>query len=98
MIACAGLSAIDIACHDIQAKALGVPLYKLLGGAFREAVPCYANGWYTVERTPEAIAERARQVVARGYQGFEDRSLRCRCGRTFALGTGALRSHRARGA
>jgi galactonate dehydratase len=71
MIACAALSAIDIACHDIQGKALGVPVYKLLGGTFREAVPCYANGWYTVERNPEAIAGRAREAVARGYRGLK---------------------------
>ena len=35
VIACAGLSAIDIACHDIMGKALGVPVWKLTGGAFR---------------------------------------------------------------
>ena len=71
MIACAGLSAIDIACHDIQGKTLGVPVYKLLGGTFREAVPCYANGWYTVERDPEAIAARAKEVVTRGYNALK---------------------------
>ncbi|HZO90602.1 MAG TPA: mandelate racemase/muconate lactonizing enzyme family protein [Chthonomonadaceae bacterium] len=68
MIACAGLSAIDIACHDLMGQALGVPVYKLLGGAYREAVPCYANGWYTVGRDPEKIAARAQDVQARGYR------------------------------
>jgi len=67
MDACAGLSAIDIACHDLMGKALGVPAFRLLGGACRESVPCYANGWYTVARDPDAVAERAREVVARGY-------------------------------
>jgi galactonate dehydratase len=70
-VACAGLSAIDIACHDIMGKALGVPVWKLTGGAFRDTVPCYANGWYTVERTPEAIAERALEVVRRGYRAMK---------------------------
>jgi galactonate dehydratase len=71
MVACAGLSAVDIACHDIMGKALGVPVYKLIGGAIRESVPCYANGWYTVGRTPEAIAERAAGVVERGYKALK---------------------------
>lgn len=71
MIACAGLSAVDIACHDIQGQALGVPVYQLLGGTYRESVPCYANGWYTVERDPEAIAERAEVVVAQGYRALK---------------------------
>lgn len=71
MIACAGLSAVDIACHDLMGQALSVPAYKLLGGAFRDAVPCYANGWYTVERTPEAIAARAQAVTGHGYRALK---------------------------
>ncbi len=71
MVACAGLSAVDIACHDIIGKALGVPAYKLLGGSVRESIPCYANGWYTVERTSEKIAERAVEVVKRGYRAMK---------------------------
>jgi galactonate dehydratase len=70
-VACAGLSAVDIACHDIMGKALGTPVYKLLGGKIRESVPCYANGWYTVEREPETIAERAVEVVRRGYRALK---------------------------
>lgn len=70
-IACAGLSAVDIACHDLMGQALGVPVYRLLGGTSRQAVPCYANGWYTVDRTPEAIAERAQAVVRRGYRALK---------------------------
>jgi galactonate dehydratase len=66
-IACAGLSAIDVACYDLMGKALGVPVWKLLGGACREHVACYANGWYTTEREPAAIAGRAREVLRRGY-------------------------------
>ena len=39
----AALSAIDIALWDIQAKALGVPLYRLFGGLVRERVRCYCH-------------------------------------------------------
>lgn len=70
-IACAGLSAIDMACYDIVGKALGVPVWKLLGGACRRTVRCYANGWYTTQRRPEAIAERAKEVLRRGYRALK---------------------------
>jgi galactonate dehydratase len=39
----AAQSAIDIALHDIAGKALGVPVYQLLGGAQREQIPCFAT-------------------------------------------------------
>jgi galactonate dehydratase len=65
------LSAIDIACHDLIGQELGVPVWKLLGGRFHESVPAYANGWYRTERDPGAVAERAREVVGRGYRGIK---------------------------
>jgi len=37
------ISAIDIALHDIVGKALGVPVYQLLGGKQRDYVPCFAT-------------------------------------------------------
>src|SRR6187399_128144 len=39
----AAQSAIDIALHDIKGKALGVPVYQLLGGAQRDYIPCFAS-------------------------------------------------------
>ncbi len=39
------ISAIDLALWDIKGKALGVPVYDLLGGKVRDRVPLYANGW-----------------------------------------------------
>ena len=38
-------SAIEIALWDIVAKHASLPLYNLLGGASRERVKVYANGW-----------------------------------------------------
>jgi galactonate dehydratase len=37
------ISAIDLALHDIVGKALGVPVYQLLGGKQRDFVPCFAT-------------------------------------------------------
>jgi galactonate dehydratase len=60
-----------MACWDILGKSLGVPVWRLLGGKCRDQVRAYANGWYQVERTPEAIAERARQVIKMGYTALK---------------------------
>jgi galactonate dehydratase len=48
-------------------KSLGLPCYRLMGGAVRDRIKAYANGWYTVERTPEMFHEAALRVVERGY-------------------------------
>jgi galactonate dehydratase len=39
----AAMSAIDIALYDIKGKALGVPVYELLGGKQRDHIPCFAT-------------------------------------------------------
>lgn len=65
------LGAFDVACWDLMGQSLGVPVWRLLGGRFRDRVPAYANGWYQSEREPDAIAERAEAVVARGYRGMK---------------------------
>jgi galactonate dehydratase len=65
------LAAFDVACWDLMGQSLGVPLWKLLGGKFRDRVPAYANGWYQAEREPDTIARLAQQVVARGYRALK---------------------------
>jgi len=70
-VASSALAAFDIACFDLMGQALGVPVWKLLGGAFRERIPAYANGWYRTGRSPSAIAERATEVVRRGYRALK---------------------------
>jgi len=65
------LAAFDVACWDLMGQSLGVPVWKLLGGKFRERVPAYANGWYQAEREAGAITRLAKQVVARGYRALK---------------------------
>src|SRR3954452_24755122 len=65
------ISGAEVACWDIVGKACGQPVYKLLGGRARERLPTYANGWYGGARTPQDYANKAREVVARGYRGMK---------------------------
>jgi galactonate dehydratase len=65
------LAAFDVACWDLIGQELNVPVWKLLGGRYRDRVRAYANGWYQTDRDPAAVAERARDVVARGYTALK---------------------------
>lgn len=51
-IVMSGIAVVEMACWDIKGKALGVPVWQLLGGKVTDRVKAYANGWYTTERTP----------------------------------------------
>jgi galactonate dehydratase len=66
-ITMSAVSIIEMACWDIMGKSLGLPCYRLMGGAVRDRIKAYANGWYTVERTPQMFHEAALRVVERGY-------------------------------
>jgi len=70
-IAMSALAVLDMACWDIVGKALGQPVYRLLGGPIRERIATYANGWYTVERTPEEFNAAAKRAVAKGYRAVK---------------------------
>jgi len=61
------LAGLEMALWDIKGKALGVPVYELLGGRVRDRVACYANGWYVGATTPAEFAEKAVETVDRGY-------------------------------
>jgi len=65
------LGAFDMAFWDIIGKSLDVPIWKLLGGKFRDRVPAYANGWYQGDRDPKVIQMLAKGVVAKGYRGLK---------------------------
>lgn len=65
------MSAIDEALWDIKGKALGVPVYELLGGRCWDKLRVYANGWYHGLVEPEEYGEKAQQVVADGYTAMK---------------------------
>ncbi|HVV98928.1 MAG TPA: mandelate racemase/muconate lactonizing enzyme family protein, partial [Planctomycetaceae bacterium] len=65
------ISGVEIALWDLIGKACGQPVYQLLGGRARESLPAYANGWYGGAQTPQDYADKAREVVARGYSAMK---------------------------
>jgi len=64
------ISAIEQALWDIAGKAAGQPVYNLLGGAFREKIRVYANGWGG-GGTAQQTAEAAAATVAKGFTALK---------------------------
>ena len=67
-ITIAAISGIDIALWDLAGQALGVPVWRLLGGKYRERVPAYASGgWAPVG----GIGKQLAQYVERGHRAVK---------------------------
>jgi L-alanine-DL-glutamate epimerase-like enolase superfamily enzyme len=72
------LSGVDIALWDLLGKALGQPVWRLLGGRLRDRIPAYASGgWAPVG----GVGKQLRQYVERGHRavkmrvGLQDKSV-----------------------
>ncbi|MFW5884346.1 MAG: galactonate dehydratase [bacterium] len=59
------IAGVDMALWDIKGKALGVPVYELLGGRVRDRVVCYPH---CGGRTTEELVEDARAKVDEGWR------------------------------
>jgi L-alanine-DL-glutamate epimerase-like enolase superfamily enzyme len=69
------LAVVEQALWDLAGRALGVPVYKLLGG-YRDKVPAYGSTMCGDElagglSTPDEYAAFAEKLVARGYKGIK---------------------------
>jgi galactonate dehydratase len=64
----AAISGIECALWDILGKTLGVPIYRLLGGACRDRVRVYGH---VGAKEPAAAAEQALALVAEGYTAIK---------------------------
>lgn len=72
--ACAlAMSGIDQALWDIRGKAVGWPVYRLLGGE-RRAIPAYAGGISLGFQPPAALVEEAQALCAQGYRAVKLRA------------------------
>ncbi len=69
----AAISAVDIALWDIAGKHYGVPVYRLLGGAFRTHVEPYATGFYRIKGQGEAqrLADEALRHFEAGFRAMK---------------------------
>lgn len=69
------IGAIDIALWDIEGKRLGVPVYRLLGGPFKNRLRVYASHWLrdsgTTPSSPEEAYEGAKKAIEGGFSGFK---------------------------
>lgn len=65
------ISALDQAVSDAAARTQGVPLFELLGGAVRESVEVYANGWYFGQADEAARMQAARRAADDGHTGLK---------------------------
>lgn len=59
------LSGLDEALWDIKGKRANMPVYQLLGGKSRFAIPCYTHA---SGNTPEAVADHAQKIMADGFK------------------------------
>jgi galactonate dehydratase len=62
------IAAIDMALWDLRGKALGVPVYQLLGGRVRDKVACYCHVAGRAERGDMSLVEAAQRKVAEGWK------------------------------
>src|SRR5271166_5042082 len=63
------ISGIDMALWDIKGKALGMPVWKLLGGGFHQKMRCYASSLFG--ETPKKTGELARRYRDRGFDAVK---------------------------
>jgi L-alanine-DL-glutamate epimerase-like enolase superfamily enzyme len=64
------MSGIDMALWDIRGKAVGWPLYKLLGGA-QKPIPAYAGGVSLGYQEPSALIDEVQPHLAAGYKAVK---------------------------
>jgi L-alanine-DL-glutamate epimerase-like enolase superfamily enzyme len=80
-------AAVEIALHDLMARSLGVPVYRLLGGLVRESIPVLR---ILALKQPDEMAANAQKLIDQGY-----RYLKIKVGGDERLDVARLRAIRA---
>ena len=65
------MTGIEIALWDLAGKAMGQPVYRLLGGKFRDRIRLYCDCHAGRDDSPESYAERAKEVVSMGFNAIK---------------------------
>ena len=63
------IGGLDMALWDLKGKALGLPVYQLLGGPFQKKIRAYASDLFG--RDGEETADKARQWKSKGYTAIK---------------------------
>jgi L-alanine-DL-glutamate epimerase-like enolase superfamily enzyme len=67
-----GISILDTALWDLNARTAGLPLHKYLGAVVLDKVPAYASGGYYVEgKTPALLGKEMESYVAMGFKAVK---------------------------
>ncbi|WP_161137155.1 mandelate racemase/muconate lactonizing enzyme family protein [Schauerella aestuarii] len=64
------ISALDMAMHDLAARAQNISVAQLLGGVVRDALPCYASGPF-IREGADPYAHYERDIERYLKQGFK---------------------------
>jgi galactonate dehydratase len=67
VIGAGAIGAIDMALWDLNAKALDVPLYRILGGKFRDTIPAYVHA---------SSVETAQKAAGLGFKAMKTGNVR----------------------
>lgn len=59
------ISGLDEALWDIKGKRANMPVYQLLGGKSRFAIPCYTHAQ---ANSPEGVADDVQRIMERGFK------------------------------
>jgi len=90
----AAISGVELALWDLKGKALGTPIYNLLGGRYRSRIRVYADCGHGERPTAASWAERALQAVEKGFTAIKfdiDRIAPQRFGDPYHVGATASR-------
>jgi len=67
-----GISILDIALWDLNARSAGLPLHLYLGANVTEAVPAYASGgYYLPGKTPKMLGQELAGYVKAGFKAVK---------------------------
>ncbi|MFC7843616.1 mandelate racemase/muconate lactonizing enzyme family protein [Streptomyces sp. NPDC057382] len=65
------VAGVELALWDIVGKSAGLPVHQLVGGAVRDRIRVYTNGWSAGSTDPVELRDRAQAAVAAGHRAFK---------------------------
>ncbi len=67
-----GISILDTALWDLNARSVGLPLHQYLGSVVDDRVPAYASGGYYLEgKTPAMLGKEMESYVKQGFKAVK---------------------------